>query len=120
MYARKLVLAATVLALGVLTGARAQADEERDASFYTSAFEKLATSNAETETADTTHTAATDIERVRTLIGQGQAYVAADKLDEAAPVKPAGAGGSGRTVSVAAALCADTGPIVAILTPSVS
>jgi hypothetical protein len=86
MYARNLVLAAAVLALGVLTGARAQADEERDVSFYTSAFEKLATSNAETETADTTHTAATDIERVRTLIGQGQAYVAADKLDEAAPI----------------------------------
>ena len=86
MNARKLVLAATVMALGLMTGARAHASEERDAAFYTSAFEKLGTMNAETETADTAHAAATDIERVRTLMGQGQAYVAADKLDQAAPV----------------------------------
>lgn len=85
MFVRKLVLTATVLAVGILTGARAQADD-RDAAYYTSAFEKLGTSLAETQTADTTNVAATDVERVRTLVGQGQAFVANDKLDEVAPI----------------------------------
>jgi hypothetical protein len=85
MFARKLV-AAAVVAVSLLTGARAQAEEERDASFYTKAFEKLAMDNAQTGAADTTHVATIDIEGVRVLIGQGQAYVAADKLDAAAPV----------------------------------
>lgn len=85
MYARKLVLAASTLAMSLLIGARAHADD-RDAAFYTSAFEKLGTSLAQTQTADSTSIAATDVERVRTLIGQGQAFVANDKLDEAAPI----------------------------------
>lgn len=84
MMSRKVALAATVLAVGLFTSA-ARADD-RDAAFYTSAFEKLGTNLAETQTADKTSVAATDIERVRTLIGQGQAFVASDKLEEAGPV----------------------------------
>lgn len=85
MFPRKLFLAAAIVAAGLMTGARAHA-EDRDAAFYTSAFEKLGTNLAETQSADSTNVAATDVERIRTLIGQGQAFVAADKLDEAAPV----------------------------------
>jgi hypothetical protein len=84
MLTRKLAIAATILAVSALSGL-AHADE-RDAAFYTSAFEKLGTSLAETQTADTTNVAATDVERVRTLMGQGQAFVANDKLEEAAPL----------------------------------
>ena len=82
---RKLAVAAAIFAVSTVS-AFAHADDERDAAYYTSAFEKLGTSLAETQTADTTNVAATDVERVRTLVGQGQAYVASEKLEEAAQI----------------------------------
>lgn len=85
MLSRKLAVAAAIFAVSAVS-ALAHAGDDRDAAFYTSAFEKLGTSLAETQTADTTSVAATDVERVRTLIGQGQAFVASEKLEEAGAV----------------------------------
>ncbi len=85
MLSRKLAVTAAFFAVSAVS-AFAHADDERDAAFYTSAFEKLGTSLAETQTADTTNVAATDVERVRTLVGQGQAFVASEKLEEAAQI----------------------------------
>jgi hypothetical protein len=59
---------------------------DKDAAHYNAEFGKVNSGLAETETADTGRVAAAEIANVRTLVGQGQAYVASDKLDEAASV----------------------------------
>jgi hypothetical protein len=62
------------------------ADDEKDAAYYNTAFGKVNSSLSETEGADTGRVASPEIANVRTLVGQGQAYVASDKLEEAAAI----------------------------------
>jgi hypothetical protein len=84
MFKRTFHYGCVVLASALLAATASAGD--RDATYYTNAFQQLGTSIAEIQTIDTTSAAATDLELVRTLRGQGQAFVASDKLDEAAPI----------------------------------
>ncbi|MBC7792080.1 MAG: hypothetical protein H7Z43_00100 [Clostridia bacterium] len=76
--------ALTVSVLALTT--TAFADDDKNAAFYNAALGKVNSSLSETEGADQGRVASAEIANVRTLVGQGQAYVASDKLDEAAGI----------------------------------
>lgn len=74
------------IAGALLISSAAMAGDDKDAAYYNAAFGKVNAGLAETEGADTGRVASAEVANVRTLVGQGQAYVASDKLDEAAAV----------------------------------
>lgn len=76
------IAATSVVATAIFFASSARADEH-DAAYYNAAFERVGGSIGPTQTADTTRVAASELELVRTLVGQGQSLTAADKLDEA-------------------------------------
>ena len=77
----------SALAIGVLALATtAFAGDDKNAAYYNAALGKVNSSLSETEGADQGRVASAEIANVRTLVGQGQAYVASDKLDEAAGI----------------------------------
>lgn len=80
------ILKVGIFAGVLMLGAAAMAGSDKDAAYYNAAFGKVNSSLAETEGADTGRVASAEVANVRTLVGQGQAYVASDKLDEAAAV----------------------------------
>src|SRR5262245_2310281 len=61
-------------------------DEKHDAAFYQKKFEDWARDISQMQKSDATGAAATDLEMMRTLIGQAQAFVAADKLESVDPL----------------------------------
>src|SRR4051812_436613 len=75
-------LTISVLALA----STALADDDKNAAYYNAALGKVNSSLSETEGADQGRVASAEIANVRTLVGQGQAYVASDKLEEAAGI----------------------------------
>lgn len=76
-----------VLFTSLLGAAALAADkEERDEQFYQKSFETLATKIAGLEKADKDKVAAKEIETIRTLVGQGQAFLANEKLKKIDPL----------------------------------
>jgi hypothetical protein len=74
----------TAMAAGSL--AAEEREVERDEAFYQKSFEQLAATVVDLEKRDDDKVSAKDIETIRTLIGQGQAFLANEKLEKIDPL----------------------------------
>ena len=79
-------------ALAMVVGlASARAEEERDKSYFQREIESWSSVIAELQEVDTTKASSQEVERIRNLIGQAQAFLAAEKLEEISPLLERGA-----------------------------
>ncbi|MFC1609493.1 hypothetical protein ACFL6C_00915 [Myxococcota bacterium] len=78
-------IVAAFATLMVLTASSAGA-EERDKSFYQKELESWSSVVVELQQLDATKESSQEIERIRNLVSQGQAFLAAEKLEEIDPV----------------------------------
>jgi hypothetical protein len=65
---------------------QATSAKDKDAKFYENAFMHWSKVIVDLKEADTSNEAAKDIEVIRTWIGQGQAFLASDKIEEIEPI----------------------------------
>ena len=78
------VIISALLLLMLSAGPAAAAD--KDAKYFQQQFNRLSKVIADLKEADVTEGAASDIELIRTWIGQAQAFLANDRIDDIEPI----------------------------------
>lgn len=86
MAARAILCGALMTAMAAGSLAAEEREVERDEAFYQKSFEQLAATVVDLEKRDDDKVSAKDIETIRTLIGQGQAFLANEKLEKIDPL----------------------------------
>lgn len=86
MGARAILCGALMTAMAAGSLAAEEREVERDEAFYQKSFEQLAATVVDLEKRDDDKVSAKDIETIRTLIGQGQAFLANEKLEKIDPL----------------------------------
>lgn len=86
MGARAILCGALMTAMAAANLAAGEREVERDEAFYQKTFEQLAASVVDLEKRDVDKVSAEEIETIRTLIGQGQAFLANEKLKKIEPL----------------------------------